>query len=107
MNIETNLSVQSIKNQSKIIEIKRKRKKQENEDKINETEEIKNENNDNILTLEEKIDSEMGFSLLIEEIIKNKKIIVGHYAILDLMYVYNSFVNDLPENFILFKKEVA
>ena len=45
---------------------------------------------------------EMGFSLVVEEMIKAKKPLVGHNMIYDLIYLYNQFVDDLPPTYLQF-----
>jgi hypothetical protein len=39
---------------------------------------------------------EMGFSLVVEELMQAKKPIVGHNMIYDIAYLYNQFINKLP-----------
>jgi poly(A)-specific ribonuclease len=46
----------------------------------------------------------MGFSLVIEEIINAKKPLIGHNCIYDWLYVYNQFVDKLPETYDEFIK---
>lgn len=48
----------------------------------------------------------MGFSLVVEELIKAKKPIVGHNMIYDVLYLYNQFIDDLPPTYHEFIKEV-
>jgi hypothetical protein len=61
-------------------------------------------------TEEEKenlIEEELGFSNFIQLIIDQNSIkptpIVGHNIFFDLMFIYDKFINDLPENFHNFK----
>lgn len=42
-------------------------------------------------------DYEMGFSKIIEEIIHAKKPLIGHNMFLDIMFVYQQFIDDLPQ----------
>ena len=42
---------------------------------------------------------EMGFSLIVEELIKAKKSIVGHNMIYDIIYLYNQFIDELPDTY--------
>jgi poly(A)-specific ribonuclease len=44
-------------------------------------------------------ESEMGFSLVVEELIKAKKPIVGHNMIYDIIYLYNQFIDELPDTY--------
>lgn len=46
----------------------------------------------------------MGFTLVIEEIIKAKKPLIGHNCMYDWLYVYNQFIAELPETFAEFSK---
>lgn len=48
---------------------------------------------------------EMGFSLVIQEIMNSKKPLVGHNPMYDWLYVYNQFVAPLPETYPEFIKE--
>jgi hypothetical protein len=48
---------------------------------------------------------EMGMSLVIEEIIKSKKPLVGHNPMYDWLYVYNQFVAPLPNSYTDFIRE--
>lgn len=45
---------------------------------------------------------EMGFSLIVEEMIKAKKPLIGHNCMYDWVYVYNQFIDELPETFLDF-----
>lgn len=49
---------------------------------------------------------EMGFSLVVEELIKAKKPIIGHNMIYDIVYLYNQFIDKLPEEYADFIKIV-
>lgn len=42
----------------------------------------------------------MGFTLVIEAIIKAKKPVVGHNCMYDWLYLYNQFIARLPETFL-------
>jgi hypothetical protein len=44
----------------------------------------------------------MGFSLVVEELIKAKKPIIGHNMIYDVIYLYNQFIDDLPPTYLEF-----
>jgi hypothetical protein len=50
--------------------------------------------------------TEMGFSVVVEELIRSKKPIVGHNMIYDIIYLYNQFVDDLPQTYSEFIKHV-
>ena len=43
------------------------------------------------------MDYEMGFSRVIEVIINSRKPFVGHNMFLDMMFLYQQFIADLPE----------
>ena len=50
------------------------------------------------------VDYELGFSLVVQELIKFKKPLVGHNMFLDILFLYHQFIDDLPdllEDFIL------
>lgn len=47
----------------------------------------------------------MGFTLVVEELIKAKKPVVGHNMIYDIIYLYNQFIGDLPLTYIEFIQE--
>ena len=42
---------------------------------------------------------EMGFALVVEELIAAKKPVIGHNMIYDVIYLYNQFIDDLPETY--------
>ena len=42
---------------------------------------------------------EMGFSLVVKEMISAKKPIIGHNCMYDLLYLYNQFIDELPSTF--------
>lgn len=44
------------------------------------------------------VNYELGFSLVIHEIIKAKKPLVGHNLFLDLLFLYNQFIDELPDH---------
>jgi poly(A)-specific ribonuclease len=44
----------------------------------------------------------MGFTLVVEELIKCKKPIIGHNMIYDIIYLYNQFIDDLPLTYLEF-----
>lgn len=44
----------------------------------------------------------MGLSLVIEHMIKMKKPLVGHFASLDLGFLYQTFIGELPNSFAEF-----
>lgn len=49
----------------------------------------------------------MGFTGIFEMIWKKKIRVIGHNSFFDLMYIYNSFVSDLPNSYIKFKEEIS
>ena len=49
------------------------------------------------MEIEGLTDYEIGFSKVIEEIIIAKKPLVGHNMFLDLLFIWQQFVDDLPE----------
>lgn len=54
----------------------------------------------------EKINQIIGVRLLFDEIIKNKKIIIGHNCFYDILHIYQTFYHDLPKSINVFKKKV-
>lgn len=42
------------------------------------------------------VDYELGFSLVIQELIKFKKPLIGHNLFLDILFLYQQFIDDLP-----------
>lgn len=42
---------------------------------------------------------EMGFSLVVQELIAAKKPIIGHNMMYDIIYLYNQFIDDLPATY--------
>ncbi|CAI2361918.1 unnamed protein product [Moneuplotes crassus] len=52
-----------------------------------------------------KYKSEMGFSLVIDEMIKSKKPLVGHNCIYDICFMYDQFIAPLPDTFLDFSRE--
>ena len=42
---------------------------------------------------------EMGFAQVVEELIAAKKPIIGHNMIYDIIYLYNQFIDDLPQTY--------
>lgn len=49
------------------------------------------------MEINEITDYSIGFSKVIEEMIIAKKPLVGHNMMLDIMFVYYQFIDDLPE----------
>jgi poly(A)-specific ribonuclease len=47
----------------------------------------------------------MGFTLVIEAIIKARKPVVGHNCMYDWLYLYNQFIGRLPETYLQFATE--
>ncbi|KMZ78930.1 poly(A)-specific ribonuclease [Plasmodium vivax India VII] len=53
----------------------------------------------------EKINQTVGVRLLFDEIIKNKKIIIGHNCFYDILHIYQTFYHELPNSISLFKNK--
>lgn len=53
----------------------------------------------------EKIKKIIGVRLLFDEIINNKKMIIGHNCFYDMLHIYQTFYYDLPSNINEFKKK--
>lgn len=53
------------------------------------TEETKNYDNLRRLQIKDLFEKEMGFALVVEELIKAQKPIIGHNMIYDIIYLYN------------------
>ncbi|CRG94630.1 poly(A)-specific ribonuclease PARN, putative [Plasmodium gallinaceum] len=53
----------------------------------------------------EKINKIIGVRLLFDEIIKNRKIIIGHNCFYDILHIYQTFYHDLPKSINEFKKK--
>ena len=49
----------------------------------------------------------MGFTKVIEEIIQSKKPLVGHNMMFDIMFLYQQFIDDLPETLSEFFAKVS
>jgi poly(A)-specific ribonuclease len=45
---------------------------------------------------------EMGFTKVVEMLMEAKKPIIGHNMIYDVIYLYNQFIDDLPETYLEF-----
>ncbi len=48
-----------------------------------------------------------GFTAIIEAVIESKKPIIGHYLMLDLLFIYDSFIDELPDTYAGFVKEIS
>ncbi|XP_053598908.1 pre-piRNA 3'-exonuclease trimmer [Microplitis demolitor] len=58
-------------------------------------------------SLENKIiDYYLGFTKVFKLLVDLKKPIIGHNALLDLMFIYKQFYRPLPSNYLDFKKEI-
>ena len=58
-------------------------------------------------TINDLIFEELGFSKMYIEYIINKKIpIIGHNIFMDIMFIYDKFIDDLPEDYYKFKQKV-
>ncbi|XP_038120861.1 poly(A)-specific ribonuclease PARN isoform X2 [Culex quinquefasciatus] len=85
-----------LENKHKGILVERKRTKEQ--DRKLEQEKVAQENVD--------LESAVGLSLVLQELSKTRKLIVGHNMLLDLMFVIRQFFRPLPYNFQDFKKTV-
>ena len=56
--------------------------------------------------VEELYMKEMGFSLVVDELIRARKPIIGHNMIYDIIYLYNQFIDDLPDTYLEFIAKV-
>lgn len=54
---------------------------------------------------QELFDLEMGFSLVIEAIIKSKVPVIGHNCMYDWLYLFNQFCGPLPDTYVDFATE--
>lgn len=52
----------------------------------------------------EELDSKVGLSLVLQELSKARKLIVGHNMLLDLLYILRQFFKPLPTDYKEFKK---
>uniref|UniRef100_A0A182QCC8 Poly(A)-specific ribonuclease RNA-binding domain-containing protein n=1 Tax=Anopheles farauti TaxID=69004 RepID=A0A182QCC8_9DIPT len=52
----------------------------------------------------EDLEAKIGFSLVLQELSKSRKLIVGHNMLLDLLYVLRQFFKPLPADYQEFKK---
>ncbi|XP_055624362.1 poly(A)-specific ribonuclease PARN-like isoform X2 [Toxorhynchites rutilus septentrionalis] len=85
-----------LENNQKAILVERKRtKKQEMQ---LEADRIAQENNE--------LENAVGLSLVLQELSKARKLVVGHNMLLDLLFVIRQFFRPLPNNFQEFKKTV-
>ena len=48
----------------------------------------------------------MGFSRIVDILIKTKKPMTGHHMIFDLAYIMNQFIENLPETYIEFAAKI-
>ena len=56
--------------------------------------------------IENLINDELGFSNLFEYLINKKIPLIGHNIYFDMMFLYDKLIDDLPEKFYDFKKEI-
>ena len=70
-------------------------KKVSNEEKVKKI----NLENENILN---KIKHEKGIKVLFEKIIEKRKKIVGHNCLVDILFIYNNFIETIPKDFKIF-----
>jgi len=59
---------------------------------------------ENKAKVEEKYNDEVGFTRVIEMLKKGRKPLIGHNMFFDVIYLYNQFIGELPDNFIEFAK---
>uniref|UniRef100_A0A1Q3F3P1 Putative polya-specific ribonuclease n=1 Tax=Culex tarsalis TaxID=7177 RepID=A0A1Q3F3P1_CULTA len=85
-----------LENNHKGILVERKRTKEQ--DRKLEEDRVAKENVD--------LESAVGLSLVLQELAKSRKLIVGHNMLLDLLFVIRQFFRPLPHNFQDFKKTV-
>jgi len=52
--------------------------------------------------LENLFTQEMGFAAVVQILIDEKKPIIGHNMIYDIIYLYNQFIDDLPTTYLEF-----
>uniref|UniRef100_U5ES41 Poly(A)-specific ribonuclease PARN n=1 Tax=Corethrella appendiculata TaxID=1370023 RepID=U5ES41_9DIPT len=81
-------------NKSKGILIEHKRSAED--EQVLEEERIKKEEEQLLLTI--------GFSLVLQDLSKSKKLIIGHNMLLDVLYLIKQFFKPLPSNYEEFKK---
>lgn len=86
----------TLENNHKAILVQRKRTK-EQELKLEE-ERIAQEN--------EELENYVGLSLVLQDLSKARKLVVGHNMLLDLLFIIRQFFRPLPSNFQEFKKTV-
>ena len=48
----------------------------------------------------------LGFTKIFEKIWEYKIKVIAHNGLFDLLYIYQSFVGDLPEDYFEFKKNI-
>ena len=56
--------------------------------------------------IDELYTKEMGFSLVVDMLVQARKPIIGHNMIYDVIYLYNQFIDDLPDTYAEFSKKV-
>ena len=57
--------------------------------------------------IEKMVSEELGFSQVIEALIKARKPIIGHNAIYDLAFIYHQFYNELPDTYAEFAHKTS
>lgn len=55
---------------------------------------------------EEFVESQVGFTTIIELLIESKKPLVVHNGYLDMLFIYSHFIEYLPHDYEVFKKNV-
>lgn len=53
------------------------------------------------------MESIAGFTLIFEEIWNSGKPLIGHNSLYDVLFLYSSFVDNLPSDYLNFKKALA
>lgn len=53
-----------------------------------------------------EVKQEMGFTRVVEMLIESRRPMVGHNMIHDLVYIYNQFIDVLPDTYINFAEQL-
>ena len=57
-------------------------------------------------TIDDLVNNELGFSIFIEYLISKEIPIIGHNIYMDLMFIYDKLIDDLPEDFYEYKQSI-
>ena len=57
-------------------------------------------------TIDDLVNNELGFSIFIEYLISKQIPIIGHNIYMDLMFIYDKLIDDLPEDFYEYKQSI-